>query len=106
MDFLSNLCSLISLRILIQIESISIPWTYLRVLFLKLLISNFSTKFSSDLIKFEEHLKNTLILCGFDFYSPLYSLICDYNLKLVSLEILLTHLRVFSMTTRICLVSN
>ena len=42
--------------------------------------------FLSDLIKFEEYFKNTLIICGFDPYSPLYSLIIDYNLKLVILK--------------------
>ena len=41
---------------------------------------------SMILIEFQEHLKNTLILCGFDPYSPLYSKILDFNLKFVSFE--------------------
>ena len=47
------------------------------------------------LIEFEEHLKNTLIFHGFDPYSPLYYLILDFYLILVSLEIILTRLQVF-----------
>ena len=46
-------------------------------------------------IEFEEHLKKTLILRGFDPYSPLYYLIFYYYLKLVSLEYVLTRPRVF-----------
>ena len=38
------------------------------------------------MIEFEEHFENILILRGFDPYSPLYSLIRDYNVKLVILE--------------------
>ena len=56
---------------------------------------------SFDLIEFEEHLKNTSILYRFDPYSPLYYLILHFNLKLVSLEIILTRLCVFSMTAQI-----
>ena len=52
-----------------------------------------------------EYLENSLILCGFDPYSPLYSLIIDYNFKLVSLEYVLTCLRVFSTSTWICLIN-
>ena len=38
------------------------------------------------LIEFEECVKNILILCGFDPYSALYSLIPDFNLEVVSLK--------------------
>ena len=45
---------------------------------------------------FNEFLKNTLILRGFNHYPPLYSLICDYFSKLVSLVIIFdASLRVF-----------
>ena len=56
------------------------------------------------LIKFEKKIESILILCVFDPYSPLYSLIHDYNLELVSLEIFITHLLMFSMIARIRLV--
>ena len=54
---------------------------------LKFVISHLSSL--SDLIEFEEDFKNTLILSGFDSHSPQYSLNRDYNLKWVSLEIIL-----------------
>ena len=50
--------------------------------------------------------KNTLIICGCDPYSPLNYLIRDYFSKLVSLELVLTCLCLYSMTSRIHLVSN
>ena len=56
---------------------------------------------SSDLMEFEEYLKNFLIVRRFDPYSSLYYLILKYNLKLVSLEKKLTHLCLFSMTSPI-----
>ena len=67
---------------------------------------NFSLNSLSDLIEFEEHLKNALILHGFNPYSQLYSLICDYNFKLVSFKFFLTRLYVYSITLRIRLVTN
>ena len=58
-------------------------------------IYNFSPQL---LVQFLSNLKNTLenilILRGYDFYSLLYYLIRDYNLKLVSLEIILISLHV------------
>ena len=59
----------------------------------------------SYLIEFEELPKNTLILRGFDPYSPLYSLIRNYFSKLVSVEYILTSICVLSMTMQIHLVS-
>ena len=57
-----------------------------------LLISHLNS--SSDLIKFEEIPKK---YCGFDPYSPLYHFIHDYNIKLVSLELVFdTYLHVFN----------
>ena len=53
--------------------------------------------FDSDLIEFKKYLENTLILHRFDPYSPLYSLICDYNFKFVSLGLVFdTYPRVFN----------
>ena len=43
-----------------------------------------------DLIEFQRILKKTIILGGFDPYSPLYYLIRDQSLKLVSLAIFLS----------------
>ena len=68
-----------------------ILWIRLGVMFVNLqrsIISHLNSLFDS--IKFEEHLKNTLILHGFDPYSLLYSLIREFNLKLMSLENVLT----------------
>ena len=73
-------------------------WSFLS----KITISHLN--FLSDLIKFEEHFKNTLILCGFENCSPLFSLIRDYNIKLASVDIFLTLLIVFSMNVWINLV--
>ena len=47
--------------------------------------------------------KKTLILCVFSPYSILSYLIHDYNLKLVSLEYVLTRVRIFSMIAQIIL---
>ena len=55
----------------------------------------------SDLIELEEYIKNTLILCGFDPYSALNYLIHDYLSELVSLELILMRVHVFSKTSRI-----
>ena len=59
-----------------------------------------------DLIDIKEHLENLLILYGFDPNAPLYSLILDSILNLVSLEIVLIRLRVFSRTARIRIISH
>ena len=69
---------------------------------IKSLISHLNS--SSDLIKFQEHLENTLILYGFDPYSPLNYLIHDYFSKLVSLELFLTLIHVYSMIAWIRLI--
>ena len=72
--------------------------------FIKSLISHVNSSF--DLIEFEEYLENTLILRGFDPYSPLYCLIHDYFLYFVSLELFLTRLSVYSTTSWNCLVNT
>ena len=64
-------------------DSVDSSWSLLSNL-LKSLISHL--KFSFDLMEFEYYHKNFLILCGFDPYSPLYTLILNYNLKLMSLK--------------------
>ena len=46
------------------------------------------------------------MLHGFDPYLPLYSLIHDYNFKLVSLELFFTLIRVYSTTMRICFINT
>ena len=68
-----------------------ILWIRLGVMFINLhrsIISRLNSLFDS--IKFEEHPKNTLILRGFDPYLLLYSLIREFNLKLMSLKNVLT----------------
>ena len=55
----------------------------------------------SNRSNFKEYIKNTLILHGFDPYSSLNYLIHDYFSKFVSLVIVLTLIRVFSMTLQI-----
>ena len=97
----SHVHSMISSRNLLQIQWFFIPWIRLRVLFPK--ISNFLISIHislSDLIKFKEIIKINLIPYGFDPYSPLYPSIRIYFLKLVSLILILTLKRVFSMTSR------
>ena len=59
----------------------------------------------SNLIEFEEDLKNTLILRGFDPYSPVCYLIRDYFPELVSFEVFLTRLHVYLTTSWICLIN-
>ena len=60
----------------------------------------------SDLIDIKEHLENLLILYGCDPNAPLYSLIPDSIFHLARLEIVLTHLYVFSRSARIRIVSH
>ena len=61
---------------------------------------------TSDLIDFNEFFENIIILCGFDPYSPLYYLVCNYLSKWVSLELVLTLIQVFSMTSRIHFING
>ena len=61
--FLSNFCSLISSQIIIQIACFVILWICLRVFFPNLPKSLSHINFLSDLIEFEEYLKDFLILC-------------------------------------------
>ena len=71
--FLHRFHSLISRRILIQIEWFSIPWICLRVFFPNILRSLIShLKSSSDLIKFEEYLKDSTI---FSWIRPIFIII-------------------------------
>ena len=51
---------------------------------------------SSNLIEFQKISQIPLFICGFDPYSPLYSLIRDYFIKLVSLVLILTQIGVYS----------
>ena len=53
----------------------------------------------------KEYLKNTLILCGFDPYSPLCYLIHDYFIKLVSL-IFFMRIYLYSMIVWTCFVKR
>ena len=50
--------------------------------------------------------ENSLILPGLDPFSPLYSLILNFNPKLVSLKIFLARLPVFSTIARIHLIRS
>ena len=96
-NFLSNLCSLISPWILIPIKWFLILWICLWVIFLNLWKSLISQlNLLSDLIEFQRVLQNTLILHGFDPYSPLYYLIRDYFSKFASLDFILTRVCVFN----------
>ena len=64
-------------------------------------IPNFSPLF---IVRFDQiskiPTKIPLFIYVFDPYSPLYSLICDYIFKLVSLELFLTRVSVYSMIVR------
>ena len=51
-------------------------------------------------------LKNTLILHGFDPHSPPYYLIHDFNMKVLSLVIVLTCVCVYSTTSLVRLVDR
>ena len=84
------------------VDSVDLPSSYL---FKNIKIPHFSLISLSDLIEFQG-IKKTLILCEFDPYSPLYYLIHDFNIKLVSLVIVLTCVCVYSTTTRIHFVTS
>ena len=78
-----------------------IPWIYLRLVFPNLLKSLFfHLNSSSNLIKFEEYLENSLFFYGFDSYSPLTNCLLIKNFKLVSLVVVLTFMCVFNECTR------
>ena len=83
-----------------------ILWKRFEVFFHNILFSPISTiDLSSDLINFEENIKNFLFPCGFDPYLPLYPSIRIIFIKLVSLEIFLTRDRVKSTTSQFPLVN-
>ena len=85
------------------VDYVDLPSSYLSK---NIKIPHFSLISLSDLIEFQGIQKNTLILCGFDPYSLLYYLICDFNIKLVILIIVLTRVCVYSTTARIHFVKS
>ena len=98
---------MISLRILIQFSDF---WFYGFVFessFQKYQNSQFLSTFHCLIWWiFKRSLEIIIILFGFDLYSPLYSLIHDYLIKLVNLVIVLTFDRVYSMTLQSRLVTR
>ena len=97
----------ISPRNQVQIRWFLIPWNRFEVLFHNLPFSPISIiNSSSDLIKFEEYIKNSLFPCGFDPYLPLCHSIWVNFPKLVSSILFLTRDRVKSTTSRSHLVKG
>ena len=96
----------ISLQIFIQILWFLIPWIHLQDLSKNIEILNFSTCFIVWFDWFQRIHQNTFILRGSNSHSSLYNLIRDYFPNFVSLVIFLTHVRVFSTTSRIRSVSE
>ena len=84
--------------------SINLSFSYLSK---SIKFPNFSLEFIIHFDQnFNKFFENTLILCEVNPYSPLYYLIHDYLSKLVSLELVLKSLCVYSTTLRIRLLSS
>ena len=104
----SHVHSMISPQILIQIQWFFILWIRsLSLLFKDTKFPNFLSTFNRLIWSNSERSSEIILIPGgFDYYSSLYPSIRDYFLKLVSLVLILTLDRVFSMTSRSQFVSE